>query len=262
MRTDSQKKAAANRARFWALWQAGTRREIDIAAALGLSRRSAQRFMVIARGEPGKFEELLAKDRALEALENGEVPEGYTPPEATPPAEPIIQEDPGPQFDHMSVVRRICASDRADPRDRIRAAEVAERRRQFDLKEGINAGAKNLRPEDWQELKLDDIPKEARARLFGLLAEEMANARTPWMSQPETTQAQVTVYHQLGLQVPAEEAEELLGLLAPAREQALARAAELAAARAGPPPDAEPVDPEDYLTHVPPAGGCSDRAAE
>lgn len=255
MRNDSQKKAAVTRARFWALWQAGTRREIEIAERLGISRRSAQRMMVIARGEPHKFEAALARDRALDALEAGGEVAAADLPSAAAVGEAIIQEDPGPQFDHMSVVRRICASDRADPRDRIRAAEVAERRRQFDLKEGINAGAKNLRPEDWQELKLDDIPKEARARLFGLLAEEMANARTPWMSQPETTQAQVTVYHQLGLQVPAEEAEELLGLLAPAREQALARAAELAAARAGPPPDAEPVDPEDYLTHVPPAGG-------
>ena len=255
MRNDSQKKAAVTRARFWALWQAGTRREIEVAERLGISRRSAQRMMVIARGEPHKFEAALARDRALDALEAGGEVAAADLPSAATVGEAIIQEDPGPQFDHMSVVRRICASDRADPRDRIRAAEVAERRRQFDLKEGINAGAKNLRPEDWQELKLDDIPKEARARLFGLLAEEMANARTPWMSQPETTQAQVTVYHQLGLQVPAEEAEELLGLLAPAREQALARAAELAAARAGPPPDAEPVDPEDYLTHVPPAGG-------
>jgi len=255
VRNDSQKKAAVTRARFWALWQAGTRREIEVAERLGISRRSAQRMMVIARGEPHKFEAALARDRALDALEAGGEVAAADLPSAATVGEAIIQEDPGPQFDHMSVVRRICASDRADPRDRIRAAEVAERRRQFDLKEGINAGAKNLRPEDWQELKLDDIPKEARARLFGLLAEEMANARTPWMSQPETTQAQVTVYHQLGLQVPAEEAEELLGLLAPAREQALARAAELAAARAGPPPDAEPVDPEDYLTHVPPAGG-------
>lgn len=255
MRNDSQKKAAVTRARFWALWQAGTRREIEVAERLGISRRSAQRMMVIARGEPHKFEAALARDRALDALEAGGEVAAADLPSAATVGEAIIQEDPGPQFDHMSVVRRICASDRADPRDRIRAAEVAERRRQFDLKEGINAGAKNLRPEDWQELKLDDIPKEARARLFGLLAEEMANARTPWMSQPETTPAQVTVYHQLGLQVPAEEAEELLGLLAPAREQALARAAELAAARAGPPPDAEPVDPEDYLTHVPPAGG-------
>ncbi len=259
MRTDSQKKAAANRARFWALWQAGTRREMDIAAAMDVSRRSAQRFMVIARAEPHRFEEMLAADRALEALEaGGEAPAG-PPPDQPVLAEPIVQEDPGPQFDHMSVVRRICASDRADPRDRIRAAEVAERRRQFDLKEGINAGAKNLRLEDWLELKLEDIPQAARARTFGLLAEEMAHARTPWMTQAETTQGQVEVYHLLGLQVPPEEAVELLVLMAPARAAALARAAELAKLRAGPPPDAEPVDAEEYLTHVP--GGEAERTA-
>lgn len=254
MRNDSQKKAAVTRARFWALWQAGTRREIEVAERLGISRRSAQRMMVIARSEPHKFEATLARDRALDALEaGGEVPAADLPEPALPAsqAEAIVLEDPGPQFDHMAVVRRICASNLADPRDRIRAAEVAERRRQFDLKEGINAGAKNLRLEDWLELKLEDIPQAARARTFGLLAEEMAHARTPWMTQPETTQGQVEVYHLLGLQVPAEEAAELLVLMAPARAAALARAAELAALRAGPPPDAEPVDAEEYLTHVP-----------
>ena len=251
MRTDSQKKAAANRARFWALWQAGTRREMDIAAAMDVSRRSAQRFMVIARAEPHRFEEMLAADRALEALEaGGEAPAG-PPPDQPVLAEPIVQEDPGPQFDHMSVVRRICASDRADPRDRIRAAEVAEKRRQYDLEKGIGAGAKNLRLEDWMEMPFDSMPAQARPRWFGFLAQEMASARTPWLSMPETTAEQVEVWHLLGRQVAPEDAAELLAMLRPARAAALARADELAAARAGPPPDVEPVNPEDYLTHVP-----------
>ena len=37
------------------------------------------------------------------------------------------------------------------------------------------------------------------------------------MTQAETTQGQVEVYHLLGLQVPPEEAVELLVLMAPAR---------------------------------------------
>lgn len=251
MRPERDQKAAATRALFAQLWAEGITKEAELALRLGHSRRNAARL--IAEWKSGKMAEKIARDLQLAAVEaGGEPPPPLVPPDKDVLAPPLAMvEDPGPQFDHMSVVRRICASDRADPRDRIRAAEVAERRRQFDLKEGINAGAKNLRLEDWLELKLEDIPQAARARTFGLLAEEMAHARTPWMTQPETTQGQVEVYHLLGLQVPAEEAAELLVLMAPARAAALARAAELAALRAGPPPDAEPVDAEEYLAHVP-----------
>jgi len=253
VRSELELKAAAIRALFAELWASGVTSTAELALKLGQSRRNVDRL--IAEWKSGKMAEKIARDRALLAHEKGEADEGGAPALAPAPRFRELPEDPGPSLDHLSIARRAAVDPQSQLRDRLKAVESLEHARQFNLKNGINAGAKNLRLEDWLDLKLDDVPKEARARLFGLLAEEMANARTPWMSQPETTQAQVTVYHQLGLQVPAEEAEELLGLLAPAREQALARAAELAAARAGPPPDAEPVDPEDYLTHVPPAGG-------
>jgi hypothetical protein len=252
VRSERELKAAATRALFAELWESGITKQSELVLRLGHSRRNIQRLS--EEWKSGKMAEKIATDRVLARAESGEVdgPGGAADLQALPPPPPLaVVEDPGPGFDHMSVVRRILASERSDPRDRIRAAEVAERRRQFDLKEGINAGAKNLRLEDWLELKLEDIPQAARARTFGLLAEEMAHARTPWMTQAETTQGQVEVYHLLGLQVPAEEAAELLVMMAPARASALARAAELAALRAGPPPDAEPVDAEEYLTHVP-----------
>jgi hypothetical protein len=50
--------------------------------------------------------------------------------------------------------------------------------------------------------------------------------------------------------VHAEDAEAVLAELAPARAAAMARAAELTAARSGPPPDITPVDPADYLEHL------------
>ena len=248
MRSERELKAAATRALFARLWAEGVTKEAELALRLGHSRRNVQRLMV--EWKSGKMAEKIAVDRRLAGDETGEGP----PVAAEPEPQPIplaATEDPGPGFDHMSVVRRICASERSDPRDRIRAAEVAEKRRQYDLEKGIGAGAKNLRLEDWMEMPFDSMPAQARPRWFGFLAQEMASARTPWLSMPETTAEQVEVWHLLGRQVAPEDAAELMAMLRPARAAALARADELAAARAGPPPDVEPVNPEDYLTHVP-----------
>ena len=231
------------------MWESGVTKQSELVLRLGHSRRNVQRLS--EEWKSGRMAEKIATDRVLAAAENGDAPP-QVPPDLLAAAPPLaVVEDPGPGFDHMSVVRRICASERSDPRDRIKAAEVAERRRQFDLKEGINAGAKNLRLEDWLAMKVEDIPPEARPRVYGLLVGEMAEARTPWLGQPETTPEQVEVWHQLGLQVPAEDAVELVALLAPARAAALALAELRRAERAGPPPNVAEVDPEDYLTHVP-----------
>ena len=246
MRSAREREAATRRAQFVELWEVrGVHSAPELAAILGVKPRHVERL--IQEYRRGDMAKKIAKDRALDAQEAGD-----EPPEPPAPVQlPALPEDPGVDFDHMSVTRRICASDRSDNRDRIRAAEVLERRRQYDLDKGIAAGAKGLRLEDWLKMELADIPPEARPRMFGILAEEMANARTPWLSMPETTQAQIEVWHQLGLQVPDEEAVELVAILAPGRAVALEHAAELKAARAGPPPDSAPIQAEDYLDHVP-----------
>ena len=249
VRSERELKAAGTRALFVELWAAGITKESELALRLGHSRRNVARL--IAEYRSGKMADKIEQDRRLTAVEAGDTPPP-APPElgSTLPALAAI-EDPGPGFDHMSVVRRICASERSDPRDRIKAAEVAERRRQYDLEKGIGAGAKNLRLEDWLEMPFDTMPGQARPRWFGFLAQEMAAARTPWLSMPETTPEQVEVWHALGRQVAAEDAVELAVILRAAKAMAAARADELAAARAAPPPDVEPVNPEDYLQHVP-----------
>ena len=259
MRRERELKAAANRARFAELWTSGTTNIAKLALLLGLSRRNVDRMTV--EWKSGKMSEKIAQDLALAAHEaGGAAPAGGASASPAPvQGARDLPEDPGVDLDHMSVARRAVVDSASDLRDRLKAVDLLERRRQYDLDKGIGAGAKNLRLEDWLELTLEDIPQAAWARTFGLLAEKMAHARTPWMSQPETTKAMVEVYHLLGLQVPAEVAVELLVLMAPARAAALARAAELAKLRAGPPPDAEPVDAEEYLTHVP--GGETERTA-
>lgn len=251
MRTERELKAAAIRALFAELWASGVTSTPELAIRLEQSRRNIERL--VAEWKTGKMAEKIARDRALLAHETGEAA-GGSEAGSVAPAGPVVRDlppDPGTNLDHMSIARRAAVDPASKLRDRLKAVETLERGRQFNLTNGINAGAKNLRLEDWLEIKLEDVPKEARARLFGLLAEEMAQARTPWMGSTETTSGQVEVYGLLGLQVPADEAEALLQVLAPARAAALALAAELAAARKGPPPDADPVVAEGYLQHVP-----------
>ena len=256
MRSERELKAAATRALFAELWESGITKQSELVLRLGHSRRNVQRLS--EEWKSGRMAEKIATDRVLAAAESGEPPSA--PADLLAVAPPLTAvEDPGPGFDHMSVVRRICVSERSDPRDRIKAAEVAERRRQYDLEKGIGAGAKNLRLEDWLEMPFDTMPPQARPRWFGFLAQEMAAARTPWLSMPETTPEQVEVWHALGRQVAAEDAVELAVILRAARAMATTRADEMAAARAGPPADVEPVNPEDYLTHVP-GGGQDDLA--
>lgn len=255
MRNKQQRRAAETRRLFVEAWDRGVRNEMELSAASGCSVRQIQRLKVELN--KGELAEKLARDRREDAAEGGKAP----PPTATPPQpgptapEPLV--DPGPEFDHIGVARALCASNAQAPRDRIRAAEVIERRRQYDLEKGISAGAKGLRLEDWLALQLDDIPPAARPRTFGLLAATMAEQRTPWLSQAETTAAQVRVWHLLGLQVPAEDAAELVLLVEPVLAAARERAAALVAERKPPPPDSNPIQLDDYVDHVP---GAPDRA--
>lgn len=254
MRTERQLKAAENRRRFVEAWDRGLRTEIELAAAVGVTTRTIHRMKLELTS--GEMAEKVARDLREDAAERGEAPPPLAvAPAAAAPPEPL--RDPGPDFDHIGVARALCASGSQAPRDRIRAAEVIERRRQYDLEKGITAGAKGLREEDWLRLELDDIPKVARPRTFGLLAKEMAEQRTPWLSQAETTAAQVRVWHLLGLQVGAEDAAELVLQIEPALEAARTRAAELAASRAAPPPDQNPIQLSDYMEHVPGGGSGS-----
>lgn len=254
VRTESQRKAAGTRRRFKEAWDSGTRNEMELAAAVGCTVRNINRLKQELNN--GELAEKMARDAREEAAERGEtMPAVATPPQvASTPVEPL--KDPGPDFDHIGVTRAICASNGQAPRDRIRAAEVIERRRQYDLEKGITAGAKGLRLEDWLALRLEDIPPEARPRTFGLLAATMAEQRTPWLSQAETTAAQVRIWHLLGLQVSVEDAAELVLLVEPVLAAARARADELATTRKAPPPDSNPIQLEGYIDHVP---GGSDR---
>ena len=247
MRRERELKAAANRARFAELWTSGTTNIAKLALHLGLSRRNVDRMTV--EWKSGKMAEKIAQDRALAAHEAGGPAPGPAP--AAVGGARDLPEDPGVDLDHMSVARRAVVDSASDLRDRLKAVDLLERRRQYDLEKGIGAGAKNLRLEDWLEMPFDTMPGQARPRWFGFLAQEMAAARTPWLSMPETTPEQVEVWHALGRQVAAEDAVELAVILRAARAMAAAKADELAAARAAPPPDVEPVNPEDYLAHVP-----------
>jgi hypothetical protein len=235
-------------------WERGLRSELELAGPVGVSTRQIHRLKLELTS--GALAEKIARDLREDAAERGNAPAVATMPTAAQAApEPLT--DPGPGFDHIGVARALCASGVQAPRDRIRAAEVIERRRQYDLEKGISAGAKGLRLEDWLGLKLDDIPVEARPRMFGLLAATMAEQRTPWLSQVETTAAQVRVWHLLGMQVGVEDAAELVLLIEPTLAAARARAGELAANRAPPPPDQDPIQLGDYMDHVPGGTGSS-----
>lgn len=248
MRSERELKAAATRALFAELWASGITKEAELALRLGHSRRNVQRL--IGEWKSGKMAEKIAQDRALASHVAGES-SGAAPVQGARD----LPEDPGVDLDHMSIARRAVVDSGSDLRDRLKAVDLLERRRQYDLEKGIGAGAKNLRLEDWMEMPFDAMPPQARPRWFGFLAQEMAAARTPWLSMPETTPEQVEVWHALGRQVAAEDAVELAVILRAAKAMALTKADELMAARAGPPPEIEPVNPEDYLTHVPGGSG-------
>lgn len=159
---------------------------------------------------------------------------------------PDFTPDPGPDWDPMCIARQAARDPRVRVGDRLKAVEVCERRRQFDLLHGTSKGKIS-----WQDVSLADIPVEERARLFGLLAEQMQHARAPFLAARETTPEQEAVFFSIGLQVHPEDAPKVLAELEPARDAAIGVAKALTAARQAPPADITPVDAQDYLDHVP-----------
>ena len=250
-----EQKAYKRKIGFLRLWRQGLRNTDEIALRLGCTSRTVSRDLRDLRAKDpkdptkSKLEASLARMNPAWAEEVGEPPADG---ELDLPPRVWLPPDPGPDWDHMAMVRSVAASERAELRDRLKAAEGLEKRRQFDILHGTTKGKVN-----WALLELEDIPLCERPRLFGLLAETMREERAPFLALPGTTPAQQAVFFALGLQVHAEDAEAVLAELAPARAAALARAAELTAARSGPPPDITPVDPADYLEHVPESGGGS-----
>ena len=248
-----EQKAYKRKIGFLRLWRQGLRNTDEIALRLGCTSRTVSRDLRDLRAKDpkdptkSKLEASLARMNPEWADEVGEpAVEG----EHELPPRVWLPPDPGPDWDHMAMVRSVAASERADLRDRLKAAEGLEKRRQFDILHGTTKGKVN-----WALLELDDIPVDERARVFGMLAETMREARAPFLGLPGTTEAQQAVFFALGLQVHADDAEAVLAELAPARAAAMDRAVELTAARSGPPPDITPVDPADYLEIGPGPGG-------
>jgi len=251
-----EKKAYRRKIGFLRLWRSGLRNNDEIALRLGTTSRTVSRDLRDLKAKDpkdptkSKLEASLARMNPDWEAELGEAAAGAG--EDDLPPRVWLPPDPGPDWDHMAMVRSVAASERADLRDRLKAAEGLEKRRQFDILHGTTKGKVN-----WALLELDDIPVDERARVFGMLAETMREARAPFLSLPGTTDAQQAVFFALGLQVHAADAEAVLAELAPARAAAMARAVELTAARSGPPPDITPVDPADYLEIGPELGGGS-----
>ena len=247
-----EQKAYKRKIGFLRLWRQGLRNTDEIALRLGCTSRTVSRDLRDLKAKDpkdptrSKLEASLARMNPAWADEVGEpVADG----ELDLPPRVWLPPDPGPDWDHMAMVRSVASSERADLRDRLKAAEGLEKRRQFDILHGTTKGKVN-----WALLELEDIPVDERARLFGLLAETMREERAPFLALQETTSAQQAVFFALGLQVHADDAEAVLAELAPARAAATARAAELTEARSGPPPDITPVDPGDYLEMDDPGG--------
>ena len=155
---------------------------------------------------------------------------------------PDFVPDPGVGWDPMAIARQAARDPRVRVADRLKAVDLCERRRQFDLLHGTSKGKVS-----WPDVVLADIPVAERSRLFGLLAEQMQYARAPFLAAPETTREQEAVFFSIGVQVHPEDAARVLAELGPARESALGVARELAAARMAPAASIVPVDPADYL---------------
>lgn len=242
-------KAYERRLAFLRLWRAGTTNQDELAVRLKVCSKTIQRMIKDLR-TPDPKGEARSKLEALLSRFNPGWQEGLPEPGEEIVPVLVLPPDPGPDLDHLAYARSIVVCARAELKDRIKSIEICEKRRQFDILHGTTKGKVN-----WALLELEDIPLDERPRLFGLLAETMREERAPFLALRETTPAQQAVFFALGLQVHAEDAEAVLAELAPARAAALARAAELTAARSGPPPDITPVDPADYLEHVPGTGG-------
>lgn len=216
---------------FWIRWDNGQRDAKKIAGEIGAGVRTVYRWIKLAR-----------EGAHTERRRRG-----------TEPAPPEIGDDPAPSnqpgWDHMGVARRAANSDKVHVRDRLRAVQLIEQRRQWEAEHAREGTV------DWATVRLEDIPHEHRPRLAGLLAEVLIEAKAPQLGLADTTEAQATAWYQLGLQLHPDDADVVVRtLLAPMLAQALALAERLtvereAAARqvsAG----GSDVAAEDFLSHV------------
>jgi hypothetical protein len=216
---------------FWRLWESGERNAKKLAAQTGAGLRTVYRWQSMIR----KAEQTEHRRRGTE------------------PPPPDLGDDPAPSdkpgWDHMGVARKAAASDKVHVRDRLRAVQIIELRRQWEAEHEREGRV------DWSTVKLEDIPHEHRARLAGVLAEVLLEAKAPALAMPDTTEAQAAVLYQLGMQLHPEDADEVYRtIILPMLDKALARAAALvdereAAARSVSAGGSE-VPAEEYLSHV------------
>lgn len=216
---------------FWRLWDRGERDKAKLAAEAQITIRTVYRWQALAR----------------KASTDEKRRRGFEPPPPELGDDPLPGEQAG--WDHMGVARRAAASDKVHVRDRLRAVQIIEQRRQWSAerdREGTVA---------WATLRLEDIPHEHRARLAGLLAEVLVESKAPALGLADTTEAQAAVWYQLGLLLHPDDAERVYReQLIPAGAAALALAERLSVEReassrqvvAG----GSEVEAEGYLTHV------------
>lgn len=218
-------------AKFLDLLESGERDMAKVAAACGASERTVWRWK--KRAESAKAQ--TRRGGKLEAA----------PPELDDDPEPGQQ----PGWDHMGVARRAAASDKVHVRDRLRAVQIIEQRRQWSAEHEREGTV------DWATVKLEDIPHEHRARLAGVLAEVLIEAKAPALGLADTTEAQAVAHYLIGVMLHPDDAEEVVrGILSPALAAGLKRAEELVADRergarsvaAG----GSEVSAEEFLSHV------------
>lgn len=216
---------------FWIRWDNGQRDPKKIAPEIGAGVRTVYRWIKTAR-EGAHTEK---RRRGTEA----------------PP--PELGDDPAPSdrpgWDALAIARRAADSDKVHVRDRLRAVQILQNEAHW-LAEHEREGRV-----DWSTVKLEDIPHEHRARLAGLLAEVLIEAKAPALAMPDTTEAQAAVLYQIGMQLSPEDADEVYRtIILPMLDKALARAAALvdereAAARSVSAGGTE-VAAEEFLSHV------------
>ncbi len=195
---------------FWVRWDAGARDAKKIAAEIGAGVRTVYRWLKSARVG-------VTADKRRRGFE-------AAPPELDGDDDPAPSSKPG--WDHMGIARRAAASDKVHVRDRLRAVQIIELRRQWEAEHEREGKV------DWATVKLEDIPHEHRSRLAGVLAEVLIEARAPALGLADTTEAQAVVWYQLGLLLHPDDAEEVMRtLLQPGLAAALARAEQLTADR-------------------------------
>jgi len=217
--------------RFWTLWEAGERKVPKLAEETGATVRTIYRWQALIR----KAEQTEHRRRGTEG----------PPPELD--ADPAPSEQPG--WDHMGVARQAAASSTVHVRDRLRAVQIIEQRRQWAAEHEREGKV------DWATVKLEDIPHEHRARLAGLLAEVLIEAKAPALGLADTTENQAVAHYLIGVMLHPDDADEVVrAILSPALAAAVKRAEQLVAEReagaravvAG----GSEVAAEEFLSHV------------